>query len=45
MYLVFTTNWGHVNFTKRNNPAKRNYHMSIKKSQAKCTENVGLPVI
>ena len=28
-----------------NNPAKPNYHMSIKKSQAKCTENIGLPVI
>ena len=34
-----------VNFTNRNNPAKPNYHMSIKKSQAKCTENIGLPVI
>ena len=28
-----------------NNPAKPNYHMSIKESQAKCTENIGLPVI
>ena len=34
-----------VNFTNRKNPAKPNYHMSIKKSQAKCTENIGLLVI
>ena len=27
-----------VNFTNRNNPATPNYHLSIKKSQAKCTE-------
>ena len=27
-----------VNFINRNNPAKPNCHMSIKKSQAKCTE-------
>ena len=27
-----------INFTNRNNPAKPNYHMSIKKSTAKCTE-------
>ena len=26
-------------------PANLNYHMSIKKSQAKFTENIGLPVI
>ena len=34
-----------VNLTNRKNPAKPNYHISIKKSQAKCTENIGLPVI
>ena len=29
----------------KKNPAKSNYHMSIKKSQEKFTENIGLPVI
>ena len=27
-----------VNLTNRKNPAKPNYHISIKKSQAKCTD-------
>ena len=34
-----------LNFTNRNNPARPNYDMSMKKSQAKCTENIGSPVI
>ena len=37
----FSSTAGHifsVNFINRNNPAKPNCHMSIKKSQAKCTE-------
>ena len=31
-----------VNLTNRKNPVKPNYHMSIKESQAKFTENIGL---
>ena len=34
-----------LNLTNRKNPAKPNYHISIKKSQAKCTENIGLPAV
>ena len=37
-----------VNFADRNNPAKPNYHTHVcglRNSQAKCTENIGLPVI